>query len=73
MVGILVDSGRSDGSDGLVDSPREVHADQVDINTPLVRELVAAQFPQWAALPLEPVDSSGLVNAIYRLGTDLSV
>lgn len=28
---------------------------QVDIETPLVRELVAAQFPQWAALPLEPV------------------
>jgi aminoglycoside phosphotransferase (APT) family kinase protein len=57
-------------------SPRKIHADQADqadIDTPLVRELVAAQFPQWAALPLEPVDSSGLVNAIYRLGTDLSV
>ena len=54
-------------------SPRKVHADQVDIDTPLVRELVAAQFPQWAMLPLEPVDSSGLVNAVYRLGTDLSV
>lgn len=54
-------------------SPRKVHADQADIDTPLVRELVAAQFPQWAALPLEPVDSGGLVNAIYRLGTDLSV
>src|ERR1700744_1560186 len=39
----------------------------------LFRELVAAQFPQWAALPLEPVGSSGLVNAVYRLGTDLSV
>ena len=46
-------------------SPRKVHADQVDIDTPLVSELVAAQFPQWAALPLEPVDSSGLVNAVY--------
>ncbi len=54
-------------------SPRKVHADQVDIDTPLVRELVAAQFPQWAALPLEPVGSSGLVNAVYRLGTGLSV
>jgi len=61
-----------DGSTELVD-PCNVHASQVDIDTPLVRELVAAQFPQWAALPLEPVDSSGLVNAIYRLGTDLSV
>jgi len=61
-----------DRSNGLLSS-RKVHADQVDIDTPLVRELVAAQFPQWAALPLEPVDSSGLVNAVYRLGTDLSV
>ncbi|RZT17195.1 hypothetical protein EV649_4733 [Kribbella sp. VKM Ac-2569] len=50
-----------------------MHADQADIDIPLVRELVAVQFPQWAALPLEPVDSSGVVNAIYRLGTDLSV
>jgi aminoglycoside phosphotransferase (APT) family kinase protein len=53
-------------------SPRKVHADQADIDTPLVRELVAVQFPQWAALPLKPVESSGLVNAIYRLGSDLS-
>jgi len=29
-------------------SPRKVHADQADIDTPLVRELVAAQFPQWS-------------------------
>ena len=57
---------------GLV-SHRKVYADQAEIDTPLVRELVAAQFPQWAGLPLEPVDSSGLVNAIYRLGSDLSV
>ena len=53
-----------DGSTELVD-PCNVHASQVDIDTPLVRELVAAQFPQWAALPLEPVDSCGLVNAVY--------
>lgn len=63
---------RPDRSNGLV-SPRKIRADQADIETPLVRELVAAQFPRWAALPLEPVESSGLVNAIYRLGTDLSV
>ena len=54
-------------------SPRKVRAGQVGIDIPLVRELVAAQFPQWAVLPLEPVDSSGLVNAVYRLGTGLSV
>ncbi|MGW0232153.1 aminoglycoside phosphotransferase family protein [Actinopolymorpha singaporensis] len=54
-------------------SPRKIRAGQADTDTPLVRSLVAAQFPRWAALPLEPVDSSGLANAIYRLGTDLSV
>lgn len=57
---------------GLVSS-RKIYADQVEIDTPLVRELVAVQFPQWAAKPLEPIDSGGLVNAIYRLGSDLSV
>jgi aminoglycoside phosphotransferase (APT) family kinase protein len=54
-------------------SPRKIHADQAHIDTALVRELVDAQFPQWAALPLEWVDSTGMVNAIYRLGPDLSV
>ncbi|MGW6282341.1 aminoglycoside phosphotransferase family protein [Kribbella sp. NPDC055071] len=54
-------------------SSREIDVEQVGIDTRLVRELVAAQFPQWAALPLERVDSSGLVNAIYRLGPDLTV
>lgn len=54
-------------------SPRKIHPDQVDIATPLVCELVAAQFPQWASLLVEPVDSGGMVNAIYRLGSDLSV
>lgn len=28
--------------------------DRAEIDTPLVRELVAARFPQWAAFPLEP-------------------
>lgn len=54
-------------------SPGKIHASQAAIDTPLVHELMAAQFPQWAALPLEPVDSGGMVNAIYRLGSDLSV
>lgn len=54
-------------------SPRKFHAEQADIDTPLVRELVAVQFPQWAALPLQRVDSGGLVDAIYRLGPELSV
>jgi aminoglycoside phosphotransferase (APT) family kinase protein len=50
-----------------------MHADEVDIDVSLVGRLLAAQFPQWANLPLEPVDSAGTDNAIYRLGGDMLV
>jgi aminoglycoside phosphotransferase (APT) family kinase protein len=32
-----------------------------------------AQFPEWADLPIEPVESAGTDNAIYRLGDDMAV
>jgi aminoglycoside phosphotransferase (APT) family kinase protein len=50
-----------------------MHADEVDIDTELVRRLVAGQFPQWAHLTVEPVTSSGTDNAMFRLGGDLAV
>jgi aminoglycoside phosphotransferase (APT) family kinase protein len=34
---------------------------------------VAAQFPHWARLAVEPVESAGWDNTIFRLGTDLAV
>ena len=43
------------------------------IDTDLVRRLLAAQFPQWADLPLAPVPVSGMDNATYRLGDGMSV
>jgi aminoglycoside phosphotransferase (APT) family kinase protein len=43
------------------------------IDTDLVRRLLAAQFPQWAELPIAPVPRSGMDNATYRLGDDMSV
>ncbi|MFF3906219.1 aminoglycoside phosphotransferase family protein [Streptomyces sp. NPDC001848] len=43
------------------------------IDADLVRRLLAAQFPQWAHLPIAPVASSGLDNATFRLGEELSV
>ncbi|NRQ31603.1 aminoglycoside phosphotransferase family protein [Nonomuraea sp. NN258] len=43
------------------------------INTALVRRLVEAQFPQWAALPLRLLDPAGSDHVIYRLGEELSV
>ncbi|PSK98016.1 aminoglycoside phosphotransferase (APT) family kinase protein [Murinocardiopsis flavida] len=45
----------------------------VEVGTDLVRRLLAAQFPQWAELPIAPVPLSGMDNATFRLGADLSV
>jgi aminoglycoside phosphotransferase (APT) family kinase protein len=45
----------------------------VRIDVPLVRSLIAAQFPHWANLAIEPVESVGWDNTIFRLGSDLTV
>ncbi|WP_329427102.1 aminoglycoside phosphotransferase family protein [Streptosporangium sp. NBC_01495] len=50
-----------------------MHADEMEHDVPLVRRLVATRFPRWADLPVEPFDSSGTDNAIYRLGDDMAV
>jgi aminoglycoside phosphotransferase (APT) family kinase protein len=50
-----------------------MHADELSTDVPLVRRLLEGQFPQWTALPIERVSSSGTVNALYRLGDDLVV
>jgi aminoglycoside phosphotransferase (APT) family kinase protein len=52
---------------------RKMHAGEVNIDSSLVARLLAAQFPQWAHLPLSLVLSAGTDNAIYRLGDDLAV
>ncbi|MGE5603408.1 MAG: aminoglycoside phosphotransferase family protein [Nitrososphaerales archaeon] len=44
-----------------------------DINVSLVRQLIAEQFPQWADLPIVPVEPDGWDNRTFRLGQDLSV
>ncbi len=51
----------------------KMHADEVDTDVSLVGRLLAAQFPHWADLPIEPVHSDGTDNAIYRLGDDMAV
>jgi aminoglycoside phosphotransferase (APT) family kinase protein len=48
-----------------------VHRD--DIDSDLAARLVAAQFPQWAALPLTRVPLGGWDNRTFRLGDELSV
>jgi len=54
-------------------SAGKMHVDEVDVDVSLVDRLLAAQFPQWADLPIEPVHSAGTDNAIYRLGDDMAV
>src|SRR5712692_7460840 len=54
-------------------SAGKMHVDEVDVDVSLVRRLLAAQFPQWADLPIEPAPSAGTDNAIYRLGEDMAV
>ncbi len=51
----------------------KMHADEVDTDVSLVGRLLAAQFPQWADLLIEPVHSAGTDNAIYRLGDAMAV
>ncbi|MFF7976330.1 phosphotransferase [Streptomyces sp. NPDC007905] len=53
--------------------PRKMHADEVDLDAPLVHRLVSLRFPQWAALPVRRLASCGTENAMFRLGTDLVV
>lgn len=50
-----------------------MHADEVETDVTMVRRLLAAQFPRWAALPLARVPSAGTDNALYRLGDEMVV
>ncbi|MFH9730216.1 aminoglycoside phosphotransferase family protein [Streptomyces sp. NPDC017260] len=43
------------------------------IDTSLVRRLVDGQFPQWARLPLRPLEQAGSDHVIHRLGEELTV
>lgn len=50
-----------------------MHSDELLIDAALVRRLVGDQFPEWVDLPLLQVESSGTINAVFRLGDDLAV
>ncbi|MER5265141.1 aminoglycoside phosphotransferase family protein [Actinosynnema sp. NPDC002837] len=51
-------------------SPRDGRA---GIDAGLVRRLIASQFPQWAGLPVTPVEVDGWDNRTYRLGDGMTV
>lgn len=47
--------------------------DEVNIDVSLVRRLVGTQFPQWADLPIEPVEVGGVDNRTFHLGAHMTV
>ena len=49
-----------------------MHDDQVDVTTEMVASLVREQFPEWSGRAIRPIASTGTVNAIFRIGDDLS-
>jgi aminoglycoside phosphotransferase (APT) family kinase protein len=46
---------------------------RADITADLVSRLVGTQVPQWAGLPVRPVEAGGWDNMTFRLGKELSV
>jgi aminoglycoside phosphotransferase (APT) family kinase protein len=65
--------GYSDALTVRTGQDRRVHADEIPVDDALVRALVASQFPSLAGLAVLRVASTGTVNAIFRLGAELSV
>jgi aminoglycoside phosphotransferase (APT) family kinase protein len=49
----------------------QMHTGQLDVSPEMVRQLVNEQFPEWRALPINGIASSGTVNAIFRIGDQL--
>jgi aminoglycoside phosphotransferase (APT) family kinase protein len=54
-------------------SYQKMHDNEIHIDKQLVQQLLNAQFPQWASLPITPIQSAGTDNALYRLGNDMCI
>jgi len=59
--------------DGSADAAWYADDPEVAIDAALVRRLVAKQYPQWAQLPVTPVEPGGWDNRTFRLGDELKV
>lgn len=58
----------------MSDQPRSPSGDsRLEVDAGLARRLVAAQFPQWAGLPVTPVEVNGWDNTTFRLGERMKV
>src|SRR5689334_24288645 len=49
-----------------------MHEGQLDVTVELVEALVKEQFPEWSELAVRAVGSHGTVNAVFRIGDDLT-
>ncbi|MFF1633266.1 aminoglycoside phosphotransferase family protein [Leifsonia sp. NPDC058248] len=49
-----------------------MHVDELHLEDALVQRLIVEQFPEWRHEPIRRVVSNGTVNAIYRIGSDLT-
>ena len=47
--------------------------DKIPLDVPLVRRLIAEQFPKWADLEIKPVEFGGWDNKTFHLGEHMSV
>ena len=50
----------------------KMHADEIETDVSVMRRLLKGQFPQWAGLPIELIESYGTDHDIYRLGAQLA-
>ena len=48
-------------------------SEEVTIDASLVHRLITAQFPEWAELPVRPVEQGGWDNRTFHLGDEMSV
>lgn len=48
-------------------------SNKFEITVSLVTDLIAEQFPQWAHLPISPVELTGWDNRTFRLGQEMSI
>ncbi len=49
------------------------NTEKVPIDVSLVRRLIATQFPQWADLPIKPIEFGGWDNRTFHLGEHMTV
>ena len=47
-----------------------IHDDEPDTGEQVVRALLQAERPQWAALPMEYLRTSGTDNAMWRVSAE---